>query len=210
MADVASLNCQKRQKVGTSESRRLRKQGLVPANVYGHQEEPLLVTVDHDELMKLVQHGEQILELSGDATDLAVVKELQWDTFGTHLLHADLVRVDRNEKVELEVPLELKGTPAGVLAGGILETPLHTIQVRCAAYQIPGSIVVRVNSLQIGDSIHVRDLQLSAGVETLLSGDDLVLQVVAPREFTEEEAGGLGGPVEPELIGGAGSSEDEG
>ena len=206
MADVATLNCEVREKAGTAESRRIRKRGMVPANLYGHQEAAVMISVDHDSIKSMVYSGVHVFELSGAATDLAMMREIQWDTFGTKLLHVDLLRVDRNEKVELDVPVEVKGTAPGVLAGGLLETPHHLLKVECAAYMIPSTIQVRVSELQVGDAIHVSDLEMPTGVVCLNDPGDVVVQIVAAKEVSDDDLQTQDeGGAQPKLVGG----EDE-
>lgn len=207
MAEDPKLTAEPRTKLGTAECRRLRRDARVPGNVYGHGEEPAAIAVAADVLRPIVFSGHKVvdLELAG-STEKAILREVQWDTFGSHLMHFDLQRVSADERVTTEVAVETHGTSPGVLAGGILELLLHTLRVQCPAIKIPDRIGVNVNHVEIDHSVRVRDLQLPADVMVLNDEDDVVLHVVRPSaELLEEQSGG--GPVEPELVKKATESE---
>ena len=200
MAQDPKLVASSRAKLGSAECRRLRQRQQVPGNVYGHGEDPAPIAVAEEVLTPIVHSGHKVvdLELAG-GTQKALLREVQWDTFGTRLLHFDLQRVSADERITTEVAVETHGTAPGVLAGGILEIPLHTIQVECPALEIPERIVVNLNNVELGQSIYVRDLQLPANIRVLNDDDEIVLHVVRPSVAPEEE-GGLPGAVEPELV----------
>lgn len=203
MATITKVDVTTREKLGTAESRRLRKQGQVPGNIYGHGGDPISIAVAEETITPLVFAGQKVLEADfGDRTQLAILKDLQWDTFGTTIVHFDLLRVDRDERVEVEVPLELRGLSPGALAGGVLSQNLHTISVECATFAIPNNIEVRIGGLNIGDAIHVRDLVIPEGVNVQTPEDEVVVQVTEPIEVPEEdEEGEVAAAVEPEVIG---------
>lgn len=205
MSEATTLNAVKRERLGTAECRRLRREGMVPGNLYGHGEGAVSFKIDHDAILKMVHDGHIAIDLDIEGTvDKAVFKEVQWDTFGKHIVHIDLIRVDPNEKVEVEVLVEIKGEAPGVEDGGILDTQMHTLLVKCPVFKIPSSVVVRVNSLNMFDAIRVEDLDLDPEIEPQAPGDEVVVQVVEPRKQPEpeevEDALALEG-VEPELVG---------
>lgn len=213
MTDTAKLEVSSRERVGSAESRRLRRHGRVPANIYGHGEGAASVSIGYEAIMGLVHGGERVVSLGGEGTDgqMAVIREIQWDTFGTQILHVDLMRVDANEKVVLEVPVELRGTAPGVMAGGHLEIPLHTLTVECSAIQIPNSIEVRISHLEIDDVVHVEDLELPPGVTVLNEPGIPVVQVAQAVEVSDDElVPTTGEGAEPELVGGTADDGDEG
>lgn len=209
MATVVKLEAETRSKTGTAEARRLRRRGMVPGSVYGHGGDPMSIAVSEDVITPMVFAGQRVLEVDvNGGAELTLLRDVQWDTFGTKVLHFDLLRVDRDEKVEIEVPVELRGISPGVTGGGILDHHLHTITVQCPTYAIPASFVVKINELEIGDAVHVSDLQSPQGVEIQNLPEDVVVQVHAPALEVEEEAEELAGaPVEPEVIG---RKEEEG
>jgi large subunit ribosomal protein L25 len=210
MSDTPMLIATSREKQGTTECRRLRRAGRTPGNVYGHQKAPVAISVPSDAIAALVHSGHRLVECEIDGTaETTMFRDVQWDAFAIEIQHFDLVRIDANERVELNVPIELRGTAPGVLAGGMLQQPLHELSISCLAAQIPDSIVVRINSLEIGQQITVGDLQLPPTVTCDLPPETTVAQVAEAVEM-EDEAGELeAGPVEPEVIGQKKREEEE-
>lgn len=201
MAGEPTLVAQKRERTGTAESRRLRRSGRIPGNLYGHGLDTVLLTVAADEFNAII-HGTSHLvkvELPGGA-ETALVQDVQWDTFGVEVQHFDLLRVDLSEEVSVDVEVTLVGTAAGTLSGGVVEQPVHSLELTCRAGDVPDTVEVRIQDLEIGGSITVGDLELPDGVTCQLAEDQVVVQVVEPTE-TEEQDESLGGPAEPEVIG---------
>lgn len=199
MAEDPKLNAEPRTKLGSAECRRLRRDQRVPGNVYGHGEEPAAIAVAEEVLTPIVHSGHKVVDLNlGGKTEKAILREVQWDTFGGRLVHFDLQRVSADEQVTTDVAVETHGTSPGVLAGGILEIPLHTLHVRCPAVKIPDHIVVSLNHVELDQSIRVRDLKLPEGVKVLNDPDDVVLHVVRPSAGPDETTAAAAG--EPELI----------
>lgn len=208
-ADTIKLEAESRTRTGTAESRRLRRNGLVPASVYGHGEDSVSISTSAEGVDHLLQSGSQVAEVSIDGKDETVlVKDVQWDTFNTHVLHLDLLRVSKGEKVEIEIPIELHGVSPGVNDGGVLDHQLHALSASCPALQIPEKLEVNINELKIGDSVHVSDLDIPGQVESLVPPETLVVQVNEPMEIPEEEDETDVGPVEPEVIGREGDDEE--
>src|SRR5262245_13695392 len=138
MAEAIELVTQPRELYGSRAARKLRKQGRVPAVVYGHGEGTAAITVSGDELTKAVRHGARVVDLkTGSTVQKALIRELQWDHLGKDLLHADFSRVSMDERVVLNVPLHIRGQAPGVTGGGILDQPLHTLEVECLAIAVP-------------------------------------------------------------------------
>lgn len=201
MAEDPKLSAERRAKLGSAECRRLRRNQRVPGNVYGHGEEPATIAVAEEALAPIVQSGHKVVDLVlGGGTEKAILREVQWDTFGTRLLHFDLQRVSADERVTTEVAVETHGTSPGVLGGGILEIPLHALRVQCPAIKIPDRIQVNINHVELDQSVRVRDLHLPEDVKVLNDPDEIVLHVVRPMAGPAEEGGALPGPAEPELI----------
>ena len=199
MAKEAKLVVKVREENGSSACRRLRWSGYVPGNIYGHNAAAISVSIRADLLMPVLQSGAKVVDVDLDGKiDKAVVREIQWDTFGRTIQHFDLLRVDPNERVTIVVPLEIKGTAPGVLMGGVLEQPMHSISIDCLAYQIPDSIQVRIASLELGKSIYVSDLILPEGSHAHAAQDAIVVHIVQPH--MHEEVAAMS-PVEPEVVG---------
>jgi large subunit ribosomal protein L25 len=201
MSKDAKLVVQLRAELGSAACRRLRWSGQVPGNIYGHNAPPVSVSISSEALTPVLMSGAKVVDVDLDGKhDKAVVREIQWDVFGRNITHFDLLRVDPNERVNIVVPLELKGTAPGVLLGGVLEHVMHSITIDCLAYQIPDTIQVRIGSLELGKSIHVSDLILPEGSNAHAAADAIVVHVIHPKTHEEIVPVG-GGPVEPEMIG---------
>lgn len=201
MSKEIKLAVQKRHDVGSSACRRLRSQGAIPGNVYGHGIDPVAIVVSEEVLRPIVQSGAHMLDVDVEGqVEKAVLREIQWDTFGIRIQHFDLMRVDVHEMVTVDVPIELRGTPKGVDEGGMLEQPIHTLTIDCPAAQIPDAIVVKVQQLQIGGSIHVSDLELPEKATCELPPETVVAHVITLKVAAEEEEAEEG-PAEPEVIG---------
>lgn len=212
MAESVTLTAQSRSTSGTHEARRMRKNGLIPAVVYGHKEATIAVTVNRDDLYKIVRHGVRVVDLLADGkTEKALIRDVQWDHLGLDILHVDFARVAADERIKIEVRIELRGTAPGVTAGGVLDQPIHSLVVECLAIAVPESIRVPIAELLIGQAIHVKDLKLPEGVTTAVDPDAIVVQVAAPK--VEEEVATVA-PVaeqaEPEVIGRKEKAEEEG
>lgn len=211
MSTFAKLPGRLRTGLGTTASRRLRVSGAIPATVYGHKQAPGSLAVDGDALTGLIRAGNRLVDLEVEGkVEQALLKDVQWDTFGVSVLHVDFLRVDRDEKVKIEVPIALRGTAPGALAGGVLEIPHHTVLVECLAVEIPENIQVRIGHLGVGDAIHVSDLVDVPPTVKILSPPEMVLvQIEQPKAAPEptEVAGEAG--AQPALVTPAGKEKDE-
>ena len=160
------LKAETRKELGSKHAAKLRLAGRIPAIIYGHKQKPEAIVFDEHDFTEGLHHGHRLFDVEfGGKTEKLLVKDVQYDYLGKKIIHADLIRVDLSEKVKVEVPLVFKGTAAGVSEGGVLEEHLDHIEVECAVTDIPESIDVSVKNLKIGDSLHVRDIVLPAGVK---------------------------------------------
>lgn len=209
---MAVLKATKRSEMGTRKARALRAQGQIPAIIYGHGQEPLAVAMDEHEVELTIQHGERLLEVEIDgAVQNVLVKAVQWDTFGKERIHLDLTRVDLDERVTVTIPIVLKGTPAGVNEGGMLQQSLAELSIECAVRDIPEDVHVMINEMNIGDSLHVSDLELPGGATLVGDADAQVCSVVIIEEEVVEEAEeGEGDSTQPEVIGEKKDDEEAG
>jgi large subunit ribosomal protein L25 len=205
--DTVTLATKPRPDHGTRPSRQLRKQGLVPAVVYGHKKAPVPIALGQKDLETALRHHARIVDLQLDGkTETAVIQEVQHDHLGKEVLHVDFKRVSKDERIEVAVAVELKGTPAGVGHGGILDQPLHDLDVECLAVAIPESIRVNIADLQIGQAVHVKDLTLPEGVKVLNDPEAIVVQLRAVQAEPEPTAAAAApteepAATEPEIVG---------
>jgi large subunit ribosomal protein L25 len=201
-----SLEVSSRNATGSRESRRLRRQGLVPAVLYGHGEKCVPLAASRDALAAVVRHGSRVVELKGAVKTSALVRELQWDTFGVEPIHVDFLRVSASDRVRIKVPVDLKGECPGQRAGGVLSLVMHEIELECTAVAVPEKIHALVGKLELGGVVKVRDLELPKGARALADAEESVVTCSLPSKM-EEEAGGAA--AEPELIGRKPAEEGE-
>jgi large subunit ribosomal protein L25 len=194
-----TLNVKERESGGKRNSRRLRRAGSVPAVLYGHGKPNKKLTVLADEMAAVVRHGGRVVDLAGAVKEKAFIRELQWDTYSTHVLHVDFTRVSEHERVTVKVSVDLRGQAAGIKAGGTVEHLVREVEINCEALEIPEKLTVNINDLQVGSQITAAEVPLPSGA-TLISDPDVVLvQCVETRDDDEEAPSA--GAVEPELIG---------
>jgi large subunit ribosomal protein L25 len=202
--DAVTLATRPRPDHGKRASRHLREQGLIPGIVYGHKEAAVPVALDRKELETALRHNARVVDLRLDGkTELAVIQEVQHDHLGKEVLHIDFKRVSKDERIVVSVRIELKGTPAGLGGGHILEQPLHELEIECPAFAIPESIRVNVTTLQLHHPIHVKELTLPPEVTALNDPDLVVVQIstTAPEPEAPVAAPAEGEGAEPEIVG---------
>ncbi len=190
MAENA-LTAEAREGVGKGVARKLRAAGRIPAVVYGKGKAGSSIAVDPAALETLLhKSGSGMntlidLSLSGQTTTV-LVKHLQRDPIRGRYLHADFYEVDLQKEVQVDVPLHFTGKARGLEFGGILDHPVREVQVACLPRAIPDSIDVDVTELEVGDSLHIRDLAVPEGVRILSDPELSVANVALPA--AEEEA----------------------
>lgn len=185
---------------GSRESRRLRRQGLVPAILYGHGEKCVPLAARREAVEAVIRHGSRFVELTGAVKEGAVVRELQWDAMGSVPVHVDLLRVSRSDRVKVRVPIELKGEAPGQRAGGTVNLVMHEVEVECAAASIPERIHVAIGHLDVGHAIKIRDLELPADMRATAEPEEPVVTCLIPGRKAEE-APVAAAAGEPEVIG---------
>ena len=196
-----TLNVEARQGKGSRFSRKLRAEGQLPAVLYGHGEDPVNLVVRAEQLRGVLRHGGRVVDLQGAADGQALVQDTQWDTFGSHLMHLDLLRVDAKEMLQVEVPVELKGEAAGQNEGGIVEHSVRAVEIECSAANIPENLLLDISGLHLNDSLTAGDISsLPTGVK-LLSDPTLVLVHCVPPAAEPEPEDVVAEAGEPEVIG---------
>lgn len=198
MAEV--LNVELRETRGKRNARRNRRNGGLPAVLYGHGQESVSLLLKSEEFAAAVRHGARVLKLAGAVDEQAFVRALQWDTWGTHVLHVDFTRISEHEKVEVRVTVALRGEAPGLKAGGIVKQLVHEVEIECEATAIPEKLFVSVNHLELGQSITVGQLELPPGIVIFAEPETVVVECTEPVEEVEEAAAAPG-EGEPEVIG---------
>lgn len=194
---------------GSRAIRRLRLGQMLPGIVYGHKQDPVAVSLPSGQVANSLKRGAHVFELSIDGrAETCLVKEVQYDHLGQEILHVDFARVSLDERVEISVPLELKGTPKGEADGGVLQQIIANLQVECLVLDIPEIIRHNVSEMKLDDVLHIRDLQLPHGVKCLQDGELIVATVKEVLEVLPTAEAAEAAPAEPELIGRKPSEEE--
>ncbi|GAB5441774.1 MAG: 50S ribosomal protein L25/general stress protein Ctc [Fuerstiella sp.] len=183
MVDDFRLSAEPREQLGTRNTRQLRKQGRVPANLYGFKKDTINISVAADDVEKLVAGGSKVVdvEFQGEV-DKAVVQELQWDIYSTYVKHVDLKRVDPDATTTTDVPVKVRGEAAGLKDGGQLRQLVKYVTVTCPEFRVPRSVAARVASLGVGDSLKVSDLKAPETVTITSDADQVVVEVFDPKK----------------------------
>jgi large subunit ribosomal protein L25 len=209
MAQTAQLSVQLRNELGSRRTKRLRDAGFVPGVIYGHKEAVIPVTLPKRELVHYLEHGTHVFELGMDGkNETVLVKDVQYDHLGLDVLHVDFARVDLNERVEVSVPLVLRGEPKGEKENGVLQQIVSDLEIECLVTQIPSEIRHNVSELGLDDEVRIKDLKFPEGVKALQDPDLIVAAVREIKEEVPAEAVVEEGAAEPEVIG-RGKEEEE-
>lgn len=207
MAEVFEVTL--RDAFGSQNTRRLRRNGHIPAILYGHGKENVPLAVPEGQVQQAIRQKARLIDLQGAVQESALIREVQWDALGNEILHMDLTRVSATEMVRIQVGLETRGTAAGVTAGGVVKLLIHTLEIECRADSIPDTIELNINKLELNQSLTVADLELPEGTQISLEPDTLLAQCVeATADADEEELGEAAegaeegaAASEPEVIG---------
>jgi large subunit ribosomal protein L25 len=190
------LKARKRQETGKGAARKLRGHGEIPAVMYGHGTEPQPLAVKREELQDAI-HGEAGLNVLLDlqVTDgkekddhLVMIKELQKHPFKEIVLHVDFLKVARDERVTMKVPLAILGeeNSVGLKAGGTLQHNLWEVEVECVPADVPDHVQADISDLKVGEHMSVADIKPLPGVTVLADLEDVILTILAPRLVVEE------------------------
>jgi large subunit ribosomal protein L25 len=197
----AQVTAKPRSELGSRANKRLRDAGLLPGVIYGHKEAVVPVTLPKKEVVNHLSHGAHVFDVALDGkSEKVLVKEVQYDHLGIEVIHVDFARVSLDEKVEVTIPIELKGEPKEA-EGGVMQQVINELEVECLVTEIPDAIRVNVADMKLNDVLAIKDLQLPPGVTTKL---DAELIVVTLKEVKEEEiapAAPEAEAAEPEVIG---------
>jgi large subunit ribosomal protein L25 len=193
MAKQVKLAAQIRPETGRTAVKKIKSLGFVPAVIYSHDETPVSLKVSERDITTVLAHavGEHLLvdlEIADGANRLALIQEVQRHPVTQKVLHVDFHGVSANEAMEASVPLEPIGDAAGVKNGGLLEQLLRSLTISCLPQDLPESINVDVSALAIGKALHVKDIQLPAGVTAVDEADVIAFLVAEPTAAPEPEA----------------------
>ncbi len=199
MSDVTVFTCDLRQRSGTGGSRAVRRDGWVPAILYGGDQEPANIKLRYNEVLKAYNTGKLISVLSKISVDgqeqFVIGRDIQVDPVKDLPMHVDLMRVDEKTRINVDVPMvfENEDTCPGLKAGGVLNVVRHSVEVMAPATNIPAALVADLSTVELGDSIHISAVNLPEGVEpTITDRDFTVATIAAPsglRSSENEDAG---------------------
>jgi len=189
MSKSLVLEAELSEDAGSKNAAKLRRQGRIPAIVYGHKRQPIAISLNLHDFTVGLHHGHRLFDVKLQETvEKLLVKDIQYDYLGREIIHADLMRVDLSEKVKVAVPIELKGTAKGTHEGGIIEEHIDHLEVQCKVTDIPEVITVSVKDIGVGEALHAGDIALPEGVELINAAETLVVtcHLVAAAKSTEE------------------------
>lgn len=192
MAVYPTLNCSLRPNLGSNAARKLRQQGLLPASVYGHGDPVSLTARQHD--YSVIAHashsGSQLVNLIIEGQDggLVLVKSVLRDPIKQTLMHLELQRVSLQEELQATVAVVLTGEPLGVKEGGMLETQMHALHLRCAASLVPDNVTYDISAMQIGDTLKAGAFELPTGCTLIDRPEECVALIRAPIRVAATEA----------------------
>lgn len=184
---IQTLEVHKREETGSRQVAKLRSAGFVPAVLYGHGEENVNLRLKKDAVTRLIKNGSKLISLTGEVKDTALLRDVQWDSMGSNIIHLDFARVSKNETVEVTLPVELHGEPAGATGTSQLRFVTHEVSVRCPAGLIPEHIVVDISGLRVGQPIHVSDLILPEGATSVTPDSMVIAQLLDSSPAAQAE-----------------------
>ena len=194
MSDQLTLTAETRERGGKGASRELRREGRVPAVVYGGKEEPLMIHVEEKLLMKQLMTGHfmnsvVMIEVGGKQIR-TLPKDVAFHPVKDRPIHADFLRISKDAKVQVAVPVAFANEEAspGLKRGGVLNVVRHEVEVKVPANAIPDDIVVDVTGFDVGDSIHISVVKLPKGVTTVIDRDFTIATIAAPSGLKSQEA----------------------
>jgi len=201
------LRAKPREESGKEYAKKLRKNGFVPAVLYGPETKTLALEVETKSFLSLLRGGlgenvivTLLLDDKKDSQRKVLVREVQRDPVTGAILHLDFHQISLTKKLTIQVPIHLVGTPVGVDDGGILQHALRDLEIECLPTAIPEKIEVDVSHLKIGDSVHVADIKVE-NAEILSDSKSSIVSVVPPTVFKEPEVAAPVAEEEPEVIG---------
>jgi large subunit ribosomal protein L25 len=205
MAEKVVVKAEKRENRGKNDSRRLRTQGKIPVSIYGGGEEAMSAIADLKDLAAILRTDSGVntvfsLDIAGVGAHDVIFQDRQIDGVKGRLLHADLRRLTKGEKLEMTVPIHIVGEAPGLTEeGAVLNQPLHEIKILVDPANVPDAIEVDVSNLNVGESIHVSDVKFAHGIEVHELPETVLANIVIVREEELEPQTATEG--EPEVIG---------
>jgi len=203
--ETTKLKASERKDFSKSETRRIRKEGTIPGVFYYKNNQPIHISVADKAINPLVFTAKThliSLELEGHDEYECIIKDVQFHPVTDKVIHFDLLGLTKGEKIKLEIPVQLVGSPIGVKEGGVVQHVMHKIEVECLPRNIPEHITVDISGLKLNDSIHISDLKYE-DIEFTDSPESLIVQVTHAKireEAAPDAEAVVEEPAEPEVI----------
>lgn len=211
--EIPTITVETRKAAGSRAAARLRRDGKLPAILYGHGVDPNPLALEYKEVERMIEDGYHVVKLAMSGKEQPCqFKDAQWDHLGKHLIHVDMLRVNLDERVTVTVPIEFRGTARGAAEGGVLHHELNEIEIECMVAAIPDSIRVDVSEMNLDDVLHIKDVKLPEGITHAMDAEDVVATLKLPTVSEEPlpVEGEEGEAAEPEIIAkGKEKSEEE-
>jgi len=193
MSEQLTLSAETRERAGKGASRAMRREGRVPAVIYGQKQDPLPIHVEEKALMKMLHGGHfmnsvVMIDLGGEPTR-TLPKDVQFHPVTDRPLHVDFLRISEHAKVTVAVPIRFVGEDdsRGLKRGGVLNAVRHDLELVCDAAEIPEEVEVNLAGLDIGDSLHISQIELPAGTESAITDRDFTIAtIVSPSVYKVE------------------------
>jgi len=190
--ELIELSVAKRESTGKGAARRLRAEKAIPGIVYGAKKEPVKVSIDVTAFDKVIRENGTTglffdLNIEGETDRSVMLKEIQMDPFGLRYLHIDFHEIDMDETVSIVVPVETEGVSVGVKDGGMLQIIRRDLEVICKPKDTPESVKLDISELEIGDAIHVADIDLGSEVEIPFDTNFTVVTIVPPETGSDDD-----------------------
>jgi large subunit ribosomal protein L25 len=195
MSDQLTLSAETRERAGKGASRAMRREGRVPAVVYGNKEEPLAIHVEEKALMKMLNTGHfmnsvVMIDVASGGTARTLPKDVQFHPVTDRPLHVDFLRISEHSQVHVNVPIRFTDEEEcrGIKRGGVLNAVRHELELVCDAAEIPDEIEISLKGLNIGDSLHISAVTLPKGVESAITDRDFTIATIVPSSGAQLEA----------------------
>jgi large subunit ribosomal protein L25 len=207
MSETLTLSAETRDRVGKGASRALRREGRVPAVIYGNKADPVGIHVNERELMKLLNTGHfmnSVVMVNGERT---LPKDVAFDVVTDRPLHVDFLRISEHATVTVQVPIVFTDEEAapGITRGGVLNVVRHELELVVDAAEIPDQVEISLKGIEVGESIHISAVTLPKGAKSAITDRDFTIAtVVAPSALKSSE-----GDTQTEVAGEAGEAEGE-
>ena len=204
------LEVENRNSVGKKASKKIRRAGKIPSVLYYRGEKPVSLSIDKQLLHQAIKSDQRIYEVEiGSEPQYVMIKDAQYHPITDEIIHVDFMRVRRSEKMTISVPITLVGKPVGVTEGGILSQSMTQVEISCFPTNVPDSIEVNVDHLDINSSVSVGDVTVDDEDIEIISASDLSIASVIPPAVEEEPGAAEGEDLDDEALGDESPGEDD-